>query len=132
MIVTPFYAALLALLFVGLSARVIVRRFRKRIALGDGSERLMQRAIRAHANCAEYVPIVLLLMGFAELQRAGVASLHVVGASALVGRVVHAVALSREPEPLPMRTAGMVLTFTAICLGAGLNLRALDWSRLAG
>ena len=65
MVVTPLYAGLLALLFLVLSWRVI--QFRQRgISLGDGGDPRMLRLIRGHANFAEYVPLILLMMGFLE------------------------------------------------------------------
>ena len=50
MMVTPLYAGLLALGFVGLSFTVIRRRRSGRISLGDGGNAGMQRVIRGHAN----------------------------------------------------------------------------------
>jgi uncharacterized membrane protein YecN with MAPEG domain len=36
----------------------------------------------------------------------------------LVGRVLHAYALGREPEPMNLRVAGMGLTIAALLIGA--------------
>ena len=62
MVVTPLYAALLALWFVVLSLHVIRCRREARVSLGDGGNGRLQRAIRAQANFAEYVPLALVLL----------------------------------------------------------------------
>jgi hypothetical protein len=89
---------------------------------GDGGDRVLLRRLRVQANFAEYVPFVVILMAFAELQNAPDWLLHTMGLVLLVGRVVHAVGLSREPEILLSRTIGMTLTLTALVTGAAANL----------
>ncbi len=51
--VTPLYAALLALFFVALSIRTIRLRRRYRVAIGDGRNTLLQRAMRVNANFSD-------------------------------------------------------------------------------
>jgi uncharacterized membrane protein YecN with MAPEG domain len=123
MTVTALYASTLALLFVALSARTIMARRRARVALGDGGDRILQRRLRAHGNFAEYVPIVLILMALAEFQGTPDGRLHLLGGALLAGRCLHAMCVSREPEPIRLRVAGMVLTFGALIGGALANLR---------
>lgn len=119
MTVTPLYAALIALLFVGLSARVILYRRANQISLSDGNDKVMRRRIRAHGNCAEYAPIALLLLAFVEMQSASPLLLHSLGIMLLAGRLLHAIALSRSRNWPLGRTLGMVLTFTVILIAAG-------------
>ena len=121
-VVTPAYAALLAVIFAVLAIRVIGRRRVARVSLGDGGDLQLLRRQRAHANFAEYVPLVLILMICAELQQAQFWLLNLVGLCLVVGRVLHAYALSREPEPMSLRVAGMGLTITALLIGALGNL----------
>ena len=66
MTILPVYAALLALLFVLLSIRTIRTRHSRKVALGHGDDPAMLRAMRVHANFAEYVPLALLLIYFVE------------------------------------------------------------------
>ena len=66
MTILPVYASLLALLFVYLSIRTIRARRGLRIGLGHAENPAMLRAMRVHANFAEYVPIALLLISFVE------------------------------------------------------------------
>ena len=60
--ITAVYAAALALLIVALMLRVVRLRWRLRIGIGSGEDRVLARAVRAHANAIETVPLALLLM----------------------------------------------------------------------
>ena len=104
------YAALVTLLFLVLTFRTIALRGRLRVALGDGNDKALQRAIRAHANLAEYAPLALLLLYLVEVAGARASTVHALGAALLLGRLLHALGISRVREPLPLRMAGMVLT----------------------
>jgi len=104
------YAALLALLYLVLTFRTIVLRGRFRVALGDGGNQALQRAIRAHANFAEYAPLAIVLLVLVEGSGAHTLTVHALGATLLLGRLLHALGVSRLREPLPLRMAGMVLT----------------------
>ena len=66
LLITPIYAALLGLIFVILSVKTIIIRRKNKIAVGDGNNLELQRAMRVHANFAEYTPITIILVGFVE------------------------------------------------------------------
>ena len=119
---TPLWAALLALLYVGLAAQVIRARYRTRTALGDGDDPGLVRAIRAHANFAEYVPLILVLLMLAELQGARPWLLHLEGAMLLAGRAVHAYGISQVDEVLPRRSIGVAFTLVVLVIAAASNL----------
>lgn len=119
--VTPLYAGALALLLVFLSFRVIFYRWSSKISLGDDDDKALRKRIRTQANCAEYAPFGVLLLLLAELQGAPVWALHLLGLTLLAGRLLHAVGFGSTPQILPLRQAGMVLTFTMLLL-AGLGL----------
>ena len=116
--VTALYAGLLGLGFVWLATRVIKARRLYRVAIGDGQHRLVQRAIRAHGNFAEYVPFALLLLALCELNGLPDWALHVLGVVLLAGRVVHAHGIAQEPENFRFRVLGTSLTFTMIIVAA--------------
>jgi uncharacterized protein len=82
----------------------------------------LARAIRAHANCAEYAPIGIILIGLAESLAVPAPILHGLGIGLVAGRVVHAYGVSQEPENLRFRVAGMGLTITAIAVAASAAL----------
>ena len=124
MMITPVYAAVLALIYVALSVRVIGARRSARVALGDGGNPALLRRQRVHANFAEYVPLALILMLLAEQQSMPAAIIHALGACLLAGRLFHAIGVSRHPERLWQRVTGMSLTFTALVAGALANLVA--------
>jgi uncharacterized membrane protein YecN with MAPEG domain len=124
--VTPIYAALLALVFAGLSIRTVRLRQRLRVAVGDGRQPLLQRAMRVHANFAEYVPIALLLIFFLEIEIEAGWLVHALGSALLAGRVLHAYGVSQVQENLRYRVIGMALTFAVIIAAAvRLLVRAL-------
>ncbi len=116
--ITPFYAALLGLMLVALSVRVIGQRRRAKAALGDKGDKLLQRAIRAHANFVEYTPMALLLIALAEWQGGPGWLVHILAAALVIGRALHAWGISQEPERFIFRQAGMMLTFGVLIVAA--------------
>ena len=116
--IIPFYASLLALLYFVLAVRVIRMRRKERIAIGDRGNARLQRAMRVHANFAEYVPLALILITFAELQRFSPLLVHGLGVALLIGRVVHPYGVSQEKENYRLRTVGLLLTFGTIGVAA--------------
>jgi uncharacterized membrane protein YecN with MAPEG domain len=119
--IVPFYASLLAALYIFLSVRVIRMRVTSRVGLGDGSDPRLQRAIRVHANFSEYVPFALILVAFVEMQHSAPVFVHALCLSLLTGRLVHSYAVSQQKEDVRLRVAGMTLTFVTI-RGAALRL----------
>lgn len=116
--IAPIYIALIALLFLWLSLRVIAVRRRDHVSLGDGGSNALQRRIRAQGNCAEYAPIGLLIVLAVELQGHPGWIVHGLGLCLLVGRVLHGIALTRAAPWMRGRVTGMVLTFTTLSLGS--------------
>ena len=121
--ITSLYAIPIAIIFLVLSARVIMYRLANQIGLGDAGNKSLLKRMRAHANFVEYAPFGLLLMLLLELQTPADALLHLVGGLLLLGRVSHAYGFSASPPILQLRQAGMIMTFGAyitaiICLVA--------------
>jgi Uncharacterized relative of glutathione S-transferase, MAPEG superfamily len=110
-VITSLYAAILALLFYKLSMRTIQLRRQLRIPIGDGGEPQMIRAMRVHANFAEYVPLALVLLFLVESNGAQSWVVHVLGLILLAGRLLHAGGVSRVKEDFRLRIAGMRMTF---------------------
>ena len=117
MIVTPFYAGLLALWFLVLAIRV-VRRRQGGITLGDGGDAGMLRVIRGHGNFAEYVPFILLLMALLELGHTSKYALHALGIALVLARLLHGYALSFTQFCRFGRFAGAALTFLVLLVSA--------------
>jgi uncharacterized membrane protein YecN with MAPEG domain len=112
------YLPVFALFFVFLSLNVIRTRRREKIGLGAGGNRAVERAMRVHANFAEYVPLTLILLLVLELYGASGLLLNLLLLTLLVGRGVHAWGVSREPETFVFRVTGMVMTFSVIILAS--------------
>jgi uncharacterized protein len=116
--IVPIYAAMLALIFIALSGRTLRLRRKLKIGLGDAGDQRMLRAMRVHANFAEYVPLSLLLILLVELQGTRVALVHALGLALLFARLAHAYGVSQAEEPLSFRIVGIVLTFMSISASA--------------
>lgn len=118
MFVTPLYAGLLALWFLVLAVQVVRQRRAAGVSLGDGGNVRLQRAIRGHANFAEYVPLALVMMAALELSRTSIYVLHALGAALLAGRVLHGYALAFTGHFRFGRTVGTVLTAVVLLVEA--------------
>lgn len=119
--ITSLYAGLLAMLLFILSIRVIGLRGNPAfsfIAHGKGDEELLQRAIRAHGNFTEYVPMMLILLGFLELSEASELKLHLLGGAFLLGRVMHGICMGFMRSNMPLRVGGTALTLIPMVVAA--------------
>jgi uncharacterized membrane protein YecN with MAPEG domain len=114
MTITPLYAGLLALWYLLSSYRVVQMRGPGMPSLGDGGNESLQRRIRGHANFAEYVPLLLLMLGILELGHLPRPWLHALGATLVVARVLHGVALSFTGGWKFGRFWGTLLTFVLL------------------
>ena len=119
--ITPLYAALLGLVLLVLSGRVIASVRAKGVGIGDGGDAENLVVIRSHANFIEYVPMILLLLAFAEAGGASPAWIHGLGGTLLIGRILHPLGMSTCPDPKPARLIGtlstlLVLLVTSILL----------------
>ena len=121
LVIVPYYASLLALLFVLLSVNVIRARRLHKVGIGVAGNSDLERPVRVQANFAEYAPFALLLLAMAEIRGAPPLLLHPLCACLLLGRIAHAWGVSRPNEDFRFRVAGMGATFTAIA-GAALTL----------
>lgn len=117
--VTGLYAALLGLLVIVLVLRVVAKRWKHRIGVGDGGEKSLLLAIRAHGNAIETIPIALILLAALELNKGSAQTLHIFGIALVLGRLLHALGISRTSKVNPGRFLGTVLTLATI-LGLGI------------
>ena len=117
LIVSPIYIGLGALMFVLLSARVILSRRENRVGIGTGGNQELAQRIRAQGNCAEYLPMILIMLVAIEASGAPSWVVHLYGAVGLAARAVHAQALSRHGGTSPGRSLGMVGTFIVLVFG---------------
>ena len=125
LVIIPVFAAIFAVFFILLSINVIRARRQHKVGIGTGRNKSVERAMRVHANFAEYVPFTLLLIALIELNKGS--SLLLVGLCSvlLVGRLVHAFGVSMENERFIYRVSGMAMTFAVILIAAMANLLAV-------
>lgn len=110
MLIAGFYVALGALVVVALAVRVMWLRNTRRVGLGAGGDAVLARAIRAHANAAEYLPIALLLLVLLALEQTRPGLLHMFGIVLIVARILHAIGLSSASGRSFGRMVGIGLT----------------------
>ncbi len=120
--ITSLYAGLLALLIVIVSVNVTMGRVKFKVDLGDGGKPEMLQRIRVQGNLVEYAPISLILMGLLEMAGSASWMLHTLGIVLIVGRVAHAIALSRSSAPTALRGIGATATWIVILAGGLLTL----------
>ena len=77
--VTAFYASILALIYLYLTALVIRCRRQNLIGVGDGGNDVLQRLIRVHGNFVEYVPLSLILLAILEINSHSTMLIHILG-----------------------------------------------------
>ena len=116
------YVAVLVLLGIVLTIRVIRVRRSALVSLGDGDNSELRKRIRAHGNFSEHTPLIMAALVLLPLLGASEWMVHLVGACGLTGRILHALALSKGSALMRFRVLGMVLTFAAQFSGAVLLL----------
>lgn len=113
-VITALYAGLVGLLLLALAALVSRLRRARKVGLGDGGDRDLQRAIRVHGNAVEWAVPGLLLLLVAELNRADPLLLHACGIAIVAGRVLHAFGLTRTAGVSFGRFYGSAVSWGAI------------------
>ncbi|UYY57268.1 MAPEG family protein [Sphingomonas sp. S2-65] len=78
-----------ALINFWLGVRIGQLRIGKGISVGDGGNPRLLARMRAHANFAEYVPIVLILIALIEFAVGSQLWLWIVAAVFVLGRILH-------------------------------------------
>jgi uncharacterized membrane protein YecN with MAPEG domain len=109
---------LLGLGYVYLSLRVSRLRIMHQIGIGHGGVHELEQAIRTHGNFMEYVPLALILLIAAQALAASIWLILVGSVALVVGRVLHAVGLTRTGGRTSARSIGIVLTYGVIALMA--------------
>jgi len=131
--VVLLYTGLHALLLIALSWNVVRLRQRHEVGIGTGSVHALERAVRVQANFCEYVPLALLLLALIEFgSNVPAWALHVLGLALLVGRVAHALGLSRSAGASRARVVGTLLTWIVLVLGAAVGVAAALFSLIGG
>jgi len=118
--VTSLFAGILALIYVVLSVRIIQLRWRHRVGIGTNKVEELQRAVPAHGNFIEYVPLMLLMLALIEFSGVGSAWIYGLGGALTIARIAHAAGLSSNAGVSWPRTVGVLGTFSVLLLQAGI------------
>ncbi len=123
--------AILVILYFALAANVSITRGRTKTGLGMGSEPSgpLVKAVRAHGNAAEFIPIFVTLFLYFLMSGAGGWIVWVV-IGVTVCRVLHAIGMLASSDfngpPHPLRAVGALGTYLGgLALGGALLLRAV-------
>jgi len=114
--VTPLFAAILAVVYIWLSCRVIQRRLGKNISIGSAGDKDLEKAIRVHGNFGEYVPISLVLLWFLETIVYSSTLAFILGCVLVASRFAHIIGLNDTATKMMFRRAGTLGTFAVILI----------------
>jgi uncharacterized membrane protein YecN with MAPEG domain len=123
--VTAFYAAILALIYLGLSFWVVAGRGKFKVVHGDGGHDTLHRRIRAHANFIEYVPIILILCALLEARGAGGLTMTILLLPLTIARLMHPVGMIAKENSLQQylfRAPAALITWVVLAASAILLL----------
>jgi uncharacterized membrane protein YecN with MAPEG domain len=132
--ITAFYLAILALIYAALSLRVIRLRQSNKAAFSDGGNTSLHRAIRAHGNFMEYVPIISLMVAMIEMSGASALRIHLLMGALLLSRLLHPLGMSAAPTTLRFqigRVGGIVITIGLLIACALTILSGLPFAAIA-
>lgn len=120
--VAALYSGVNILILLVLAVLVMLGRRKHKIVLGDAGNEDFTRAVRAHANAAEYIPAAIAGLALLALfdPATPVWLLHAAGISLTAGRILHGAGLHAGKLNFG-RMFGMVLTWTSyVLIGGGL------------
>jgi len=119
--ITACYLGVLGLLYAFLGLRVARMRRGEKIGFGDGDNRYLRSATRAHANFGAYVPIVVIMNALLEMGGAATVQMHVLLGTLTLARVLHPFGMHAKPmtpQFIVGRIVGMILTFLVLVASA--------------
>src|SRR5215472_11756606 len=118
--ITLATAGALGLIGMILALRVTMGRSKHNVIMGDGGNSDMIVRMRTHANFAEYVPLLLVLLGLLEFGGANRTALMVGAAVLVVARISHAIGMG---GPLALRVGGAMTTYILLAAGSIYGLK---------
>ena len=116
------YVGLNLLLTLALAINVVRHRFK-----GEAADQVaLEKAVRAHGNNTEYVPIILIGLGLIAMTGASAQTISIRGGTLFVVRMCHAYGIQQAKTPNPFGLVGNIGTWLImICIGITLIMTAL-------
>ena len=102
-------AATLLFIFIALSINAAFTRRKSGMAVGEGDNEILIRAVRAHGNFTEFTPMFLISLFLIDHISKNCEYILVIGSGFILGRIFHAFSMFLKKGIL--RVAGMMLTF---------------------
>lgn len=122
LLLSGFYAGILAIIHIGLTFKVIGLRRALKIGIGDGGNKTLSRAIRMQGNFIEQTPIALILFAIFELNGGSSLMLHLCGGVLVASRAIHATGINRSAGTTWQRLYGSAGTYLVILILAISNI----------
>ena len=104
------FAAACALINLWLAVRCGRVRAAEKISHGDGGSVLLGRRMRAHANFAEFTPVVLILFVLVEAALGQSIWLWAAAGAYVLARILHGIGMDADKDA-PTRMIGILVTF---------------------
>ena len=101
--------AILLFIFIALSFNAAFTRRKSGLAVGEGNNETLLRAVRAHGNFSEFTPMFLISLFLIDHISKNCEYILVIGSGFILGRIFHAFSMFLKKGIL--RVAGMMLTF---------------------
>lgn len=120
--VTSVFTLCLTLLIIYLALQVVRNRKKYRIGYGDAENKDLCKAIAAHSNAVENIPLALLLLLMLEINQLNQTLLIAFGVALLLARIIHAFGLLKSITVSFGRTYGTMLTWLIMIAMAALNV----------
>ena len=116
------YVGLNLLLTLGLAINVVRHRFK-----GDSGDPVMlEKAVRAHGNNIEYVPIILIGLGVIAMMGASAQTISILGGTLFVARLFHAFGIQQAKVPNIFGMVGNMGTWLVmLCVAVKLILQGI-------
>jgi uncharacterized protein len=114
---------ILGVIFFALTVWVVTYRNKTKLMLGDGTgtglpdAQGLQVAVRAHANFAEFVPLILILFACLVHEDANPLFFLILCAALVLGRILHPIGI-RILTPNVPRAVGAMLTWAVLIIAS--------------
>ena len=116
------YVGLNLFLTLVLAINVVRHRFKGE----SGDPVALEKAVRAHGNNTEYVPIILVGLGVMAMMGTSAQTISILGGTLFVARVFHAYGIQQAKVPNIFGMVGNIVTWLVmLCVATTLVLQAM-------